>query len=124
MGIAIQDIYIREEEDQNYQGEVITYSDELEQIISMVKMILTTRKGEVLGDPNFGVSLEDQIFELNVSLTQLENDVRDQISQYVNIETTPYRIDVQANYIQGTTRDAVYLDVLFNNVKYLGVLVK
>lgn len=124
MGISIQDIYIREESDINYRDDVITYSDELEQTISMVKMILTTRKGEVLGDPNFGVSLEDQIFSLNVSLSQLENDIRNQIAEYVLITNATYTIDVEANYVQGTTRDAVNIDIFFNHEKFLGVLVK
>lgn len=126
MGISIQDIYVRNEHehDPSYQNNIITYSDELEQTISMVKMILTTRKGEILGDPEFGVSIEDQIFTLNVSLTQIENDIRYQIAKYITISNPTYEIDVNASYVQGITRDAVYIDVLFNHQKLLGILVK
>jgi len=124
MGVSIQDIYIRESEDKTYRDDVITYSDGLEQLISMIKMILTTKKGDVLGDPDFGVSIEEQIFSLNVSLSEIEKQIKYQISKYINIQNNKYRIDVNTNYVRGTTRDAVYIDILIDHVKYLGVLVK
>ena len=71
----IQEIYIRDPEDPNFKINVLDHSDPIESIISKMRMIFGTRQGQVLGDLNFGIGLEDKVFETRVNKIQLEEDI-------------------------------------------------
>ena len=58
----IKEIYCRMPSDPNYNGDILTTSDEIERILQQIRVILGTKPGEVLGDPNFGCDLEDYVF--------------------------------------------------------------
>lgn len=54
------------------------FSDNARAIYQSVYNIITTRKGERLFNPKFGVNLEDELFELNDTETQ--ESIKDAIS--------------------------------------------
>jgi hypothetical protein len=72
--------------------ELIT--DELVRVIvQKYEMIVFTNKGEVFGDPEFGADLPKLLFETKVSATNVEKDIRDQISTYIpEIKSIPYEL--------------------------------
>ena len=119
----IRDIYIRNPEDPNYVYGVFDHDDAIESIISKIKMILGTRQGEVLGDVNFGVSIEDLVFETRINKFELEEQIRRQITQYVS-EARQYDIRPKVSFGQTETYDYCVIDFFINNTKALGVLVK
>ena len=80
----IQEIYIRNPEDPNFKVNVLDHSDPIESIISKIKVIFGTRQGQTIGDLNFGIGLEDLIFETRVNKVQLEEDIKRQIDEYVS----------------------------------------
>jgi len=64
-------------------------------IVQKYEMIVFTNKGEVFGDPEFGADLPKLLFETKVSATNVENDIRDQISTYIpEIRNIPYKLSV------------------------------
>ena len=91
-----------------------------EAILTKIRMIIFTTKGEVLGDPNFGLSLEQLLFELDFNAIQLKKAFYDQISTYIpDTANTPITIDV--SFSQGTVRDIAYIDIYIDGKKYLGI---
>ena len=58
----IKEIYCRMPSDPKYNGDILSTSDEIERILQQIRVILGTKPGEVLGDPNFGCDLEDYVF--------------------------------------------------------------
>ena len=76
----IKDIYIRAPEDPNFVYGVYEHEDAIESIISKIKMILGTRQGTTLGDVNFGVSIEDLIYETRINTFDLEEKIKAQIT--------------------------------------------
>ena len=80
----ISDIYNRSPEDPNYVYGILQHSDPIESIISKIKMIFGTSQGQVLGDLNFGVGLEDLVFQTRINKLELEEQIKSQILQYVD----------------------------------------
>ena len=119
----IEDIYIRPPRDPNYKVNVLSHSDPIESIISKVKMILGTRQGQVLGDLNFGVGIEDLIFETRINQIQLEERIQSQIYQYV-AESADYRIEAKVTFGKAVGYDYAVIDIFINDVRSAGILVK
>lgn len=119
----IKDIYIRDPRDPNYVFGVYEHEDAIESIISKIKMILGTRQGQVLGDVNFGVAIEDLVFETRIDKFELEEKIRNQIFQYVT-ESADYQIDPKVSFGQTEGYDYCVIDFYINQQRALGVLVK
>ena len=119
----IKDIYIRTPEDPNYVFGVYEHEDAIESIISKIRMILGTRQGQTLGDVNFGVSIEDLVFETRINKFDLAEKISAQITQYVS-EAAQYQINPKVSFGQTEFYDYCVIDFYINNTKALGVLVK
>jgi phage baseplate assembly protein W len=69
----------------------LSYSTE-EQVISNLKNLILTRKGERIMQPEFGTTLQDSLFEQNTDLlvTSIRNSIQDAVKfwlPYVSIDT-------------------------------------
>ena len=119
----VRDIYIRTPEDANYVFGLFEHQDVIESIITKIKMILGTRQGQVLGDVNFGIALEDLVFETRVNKFDLEEKIRAQLTQYVS-ETSKYRIDPKVSFGKTENYDYCVVDFFIDNIKALGILIQ
>jgi len=120
----IKELYIRNPEDPNYKINVLDHSDPIESIISKIKMILGTRKGEVIGDFNFGLGIEDLIFETRINKLNLEENIRNQINTYID-ESADYKIDPEVSFGRAKEGyDYCVIDIYIDNNKTYGILVK
>ena len=119
----IQDIYVRNPQDPNYVYGVLSHSDPIESIITKIKMILGTTQGQVLGDLNFGVGIEDLVFETKISKMELEERIKSQINQYI-YESKDYKIEPRVSFGRGDGYDYALIDILINDQKIVGILVK
>jgi len=119
----LKEIYIRTPEDPNFVINVLDHSDPIESIISKVKMILGTRKGEVIGDFNFVLGIEDLIFETRINKLHLEEDIKRQINQYIS-EAKDYNIRGEVIFGKTTGYDFCVIDIYIDNVKTAGILVR
>ena len=80
---GLRDFYTRTTEDPRDLGDRLEMSDELESAIQQVKMTLFTRKGEVLGEPDFGIELDSYLFEYSIDPSRLGKEATSQINKYV-----------------------------------------
>ena len=118
----IKDLYIKPPTDPNYNINILEHSDPIESIKAKIKMILGTRQGQVFGDVNFGVGIEDLIFETKINKLQLEEKISSQIYQYVS-ESKKYTIRPSIQFGRGDGYDYCVIDFYIDNEKALGVLV-
>ena len=58
----IKEIYTILTSDRNYKLQLDT-NDEIVKILQQIRMVLGTRPGEVLGDINFGLNLNQYLFK-------------------------------------------------------------
>ena len=80
----LRDLYIRKEDEPGFDQDRLEVFDELESTIQQIKMTLFTRRGEVLGEPNFGVEVERYLFEFSIAPFGIKQDATDQINAYVS----------------------------------------
>lgn len=108
----LREIYNRDPSDPNYKADQLEVTDALEACIGKIKMLLFTRKGEVLGDPRFGLDLEGLIYDFNVSEKALRNEIQKFLITYVpefyNLGGT-----YDLKFYMGTNRDIATLDFKF-----------
>ena len=119
----LKEIYCRNVNDPSYRPYQLETSSEMEALLTKIRMIIFTTKGEVLGIPGFGLSLEEQLFELQVNTAQIQNAIYDQLTAYVP-EYGKFKVEVEVNFQQGEVRDFCYLDIYIDGTKYMGVLAK
>jgi len=103
------EIYNRDPEDPNYDSNVLEITDPIEICIGQLKMMLLTNKGEVLGDPSFGLGLEELIFTMGLSQKTLIDEIDLNIRNYVPLfnQLGGY---FTVDFYMGTERDIVFLN--------------
>ncbi len=79
----LRDFYTRTMDDPKYLGDRVEISDDLESTIQQVKMTLFTKKGEVLGEPDFGLDLNKYLFEYDIDPMGLSHEATSQVNKYV-----------------------------------------
>lgn len=118
-----RDLYLRDTDDPNYDPNLIDIDDELEMLISQIKMLLLTAPGEVMGDPNFGIDLEGKLFDTKVDGNKLKKDILNQMREHCPL-ALQYDINFNIKFFKGTTNDAVLIDIVIDGRKIFGVFVK
>lgn len=119
----IKEIYIRTPEDPYYSEGIIDFTNEAEEIITQIKVLLGTAPGDVLCAPKFGVDLEYLVFKTKRVAASIEKDVNDAIRNYIPHSNN---ISISAKISFGKS-DSGYdfgvLDIYLNGVKAVGFLV-
>ena len=70
------DFYFRAPGDPNYNPDLLSCSNDIENTIEQIRMTLLTKKGEVLGEPNFGLDTTKYLFEFEgYPLDSLEKEI-------------------------------------------------
>jgi hypothetical protein len=105
----MREIYNRDPLDPNYNPYQIEVTDPIEICIGQLKMMLLTNKGEVLGDPKFGLNLEDLIFNLELS----EASIRKELDLFLKVYVPLFSVlggSYDLRFYVGTLRDIATLD--------------
>lgn len=119
----IREIYTRNPEDPNYVYGLLEHQDAIESIITKVKMLLGTKQGSVFGDLNFGIGIEDLIFETRINKSQLEEKIKTQFDQYIS-ETKDFKITPAVSFGKDEGYEYCLIDILINENKMVGILIK
>ena len=80
----LRDFYLRTESDPAYRADQLEVYDDLESLLQQIKMTLFTRKGEVLGEPAFGLNVEKYLFEFSIDPFSLTKEASSQLDTYVS----------------------------------------
>ena len=114
------DIYLRIPTDPNYDPTQLEVDDDLFNFMQAIEMILTKRKGEVLGDPEFGANIEDFLWS-SYNSAKIKNIIGEQIGMYAGefAYRIPYDIDV--NFVKGDITDSILVDIIIDGTKVLGI---
>jgi hypothetical protein len=118
----IRDIYIKSPDDPNFQF-VYEHSNPIESILAKIRMILNTRQGDVLADLNFGIGIEDYVFETKLNAFELEEKIKTQINEYVS-EASQYAITPKVQFGKTEGYDYAVIDIYIDNTRVAGILVK
>jgi hypothetical protein len=117
----LREIYIGNQFEPGFLPNKIEESDSVRTLIQKIRMIMFTRKGDVLGDPGFGLSLEDLLFEFGFSANEIKTAFGQQLASYV-AEAADFDLQLEINFVPGTVRDLAYIDIYVNGNKSFGVV--
>lgn len=113
------DLYFKLEDDKIFNPYAIEEESDYEIFLQQLDMILTTRKGSILGDPEFGLSLDQYLWSFSGGSGSIKQDIYQQITQYVEFQKEiPYDIDV--NFVQGEVWDTILIDIYIKGNKVAG----
>lgn len=118
----IKEIYAKDPADPNFQENIIEHSDVYESVLQKVRMILYTKPGEVLGDPTFGINLEEYIFSFNASNKKIKEEVEKQIRKYIP-EALVMDISVSVKFKKGKIKDICYIDIIIDGTNAMGLII-
>jgi hypothetical protein len=105
----LREFYLRPTEDPAYVPDQLEINDELESTVQQIKMTLFTNRGEVLGEPNFGVEVEKYLFEFSIDPFLLTKDAGGQLDAYVT-ESKKRKITVTpASYPDQTSGREIFV---------------
>jgi len=116
------DIYTRIYGDVNFNPRQVEVNEELLELLIQIEMLFFTKKREVLGQHSLGMNLEELIYTLNASASNIEQLVDTQIKQYCPL-ASKYNIKVSCNFSKGTTRDIGVIDIYVDNRLLLGIII-
>jgi phage baseplate assembly protein W len=114
------ELYIKTGGDPNYNPREVQTKDEVKQLITQIETVLFTNKGEVLGDVDFGCSLNDMIYTLNANEFRLRSEIEKQIGKYCPL-ASKYNVEVVVSFVRGEVRDEAYIDITIDNTFVVSV---
>lgn len=116
------DLYLKIDGDPRFQENKIENQDAIEQYLQEIELLLSTRKGEVLGEYSLGCDLEDLIYGLNLSEGPIKASIWDQITSYCSLHKV-FKTDLNVNFYRGTERDIAVIDIVVNDNIAAGIII-
>lgn len=108
------ELYIKYPTDPNYDEHQVQTNSEIEMLITQIQTILFTDKREVMGEPNFGCSLEQLIYDFNANEHDIKSTITQQINAYCPL-ATKYNLSVDISFVRGQVRDIAYIDITIDS---------
>jgi len=117
----VKEIYFRDPSDIKFKNDRVEVYSDLELLLNKIRMILMTKRGEVLGEPDLGLDLEDMLFEFSFDENKIRQSFYAQIQKYVYEQNT-YKIDLDISVSsEDNIRTVIYLFVKIDGVTFLGL---
>lgn len=104
------EFYIKNIGDPKYQSDKLQQDNEISMLLTQIETVLFTRKGDVLGLPDFGANLEDYVYEFQYNNYQIKTIVTRQISRYVPL-ASKYNVQVDVDFSEESDRYVMFLDI-------------
>lgn len=118
------DLYFKNENDMNFDDEMLDDETEIGNLTSQIRMILFTERGDVLGESGLGLNLESLIFESNLSKDKILSILARQVQLYLVYDTKKYEVTFDVEFFRGTVRDIALLKVFINSLVAMEVFIK
>lgn len=118
----LSDFYTRDDSYKSYNNDILEINDELSDLIIKLEQILFTKKGEVLGSPDFGCNLDDLVFSQVLNANYIENQITDQINRFCTCGAH-FNIKTRVSFFQvNEFTNGCLIDVFVNDERVIGAL--
>ncbi len=90
----------------------ILLNNDFDLAIQEIDMLFNTTNTELLGDTNYGLSLESFLWTLTPTTTELDKYINEKIQQYC-VFANKFNVSVQSPYYQGSYRSiyVIYISI-------------
>lgn len=118
----LSDFYTRDDSHKSYNNDILEINDELSDLIIKIEQILFTKKGEVLGNPDFGCNLDDLVFSQILNASYIENAINEQIYKYCT-SYAKFNVKVRVSFFKPNDyTNGCLIDVFVNDERVIGAL--
>jgi hypothetical protein len=122
----IKEIYCKLPSAGGYKKDTIETDNLVEEILQRCRVCLGTRPGDILGDPLFGIDLEDFIFDMSVDTDEIKERIDNLLNNYAGAGyEDDYIIDTEVLFGHNTTdmSDYLLINIRLNGQRILGIVV-
>ena len=116
------EFYVRSLGDPGYNPDKLQQDDDLSMLLTQIETILFTKKGSVLGNPDFGANLEDYVYELRYNEYLIKSAINEQLNRYVPL-SKKYPVSITVDFTEELNRHVMFLDIRVDSKFQLGVYV-
>ena len=116
------EFYIRDIGDPHYDNKELQTSSEISMLLTQLETLLFTRKGDVMGDPEFGANLDDYVYALRYNETMLKSVIEKQIAYYIPL-AAKYNTQVEVTFTDEDTRHLLFVDVIIDSKYQLALFI-
>ena len=116
------EFYIKAQGDPGFDPTEMENYSELSRLLTQIETVIFTRKGDVLGNPDFGANLEDYVYSLSYNDYLLKKVVAEQIFQFCPL-AQKFNVTVDVDFTKEVDRHAVFIDIRVDNRYQVGVYV-
>lgn len=116
------EFYVKALGDPGYNNDKLQQDDDISMLLTQIETILFTRKGSVLGNPDFGANLEDYVYELRYNDYLIKKVINEQINKYAPL-SKKYPVSIEVDFTEELNRHVMFLDIRVDSKFQLGVYV-
>lgn len=116
------ELYIKAIGDPNFSDDQLQSDEEIQLMLTQIETLIFTNKGEVMGQPDFGLNLEDYVYSLMYNDDMLKGVVSNAISRWVPL-SSKFPVDVNVDYTTESDRNAVYIDIIIDSKYGIGLYI-
>lgn len=110
-----KDINIRYAGHPKYISSRVVEDRIMEVILQKLEMILFTKKGDIIGQPDLGCNIEYYLWSTTVPSDKIKKIIQEQIIDYIP-ELLNMTYSVETDLYQGTIRDILYINIVIQDV--------
>lgn len=116
------EFYVKNIGDPKYQDDKLQQDNEISMLLTQIETILFTRRGDVLGKPNFGTNLEDYVYEFQYNNYQIKGMVSRQIANFVPL-ANKYNVTVDVDFMEESNKHVMFLDITVDATIKMGIYI-
>ena len=116
------ELYIKTIGDPNYDADQIQADEDIQMLLTQIETLIFTNKGEVMGNADFGLNIEDYVYSFRYNDTMLQNMIEEGISRFVPL-SYKYPVSVKVEFTPEIERNMVFIDITIDNRYGIGLYV-
>ena len=116
------EFYVKAIGDPGFNYDVMQVDDELSMLLTQIETVLFTKRGSVLGNPDFGANLEEYVYELRYNDYLIKREINEQLNRYVPL-AKKYNVTVDVDFTEELHRHAMFLDIRVDSRFQFGVYI-
>jgi len=112
------DIYSILDDNPIFDWEQLEVDDEVEAFIQRVEILMTSSKENLLGEANFGATLDAYMWSQVVGSGSIKSNIMKQIDEYCYPGNINF--DIEVSFIEGEIYDTMIVDLTIDGTKVAG----
>jgi hypothetical protein len=116
------EFYIKKDGDPRFDVGQMEIDGDIAEILIQIETLLFTTKGSVLGDPDFGLDLDDYVYSFRYNDNMLVKAVSEAITRFVPL-SKKYRVDVTVDFTEEVDRHLVFISIVIDAKYQVGLYI-